>query len=182
MSEKCNNFLSAFHAYLSSQILRNLFSHLLYRIHNLPDLLSGNSIDMHATGADGHGRHNRFFPPASGTVPHLYVRCGSTPRKSHSSSRLRSAIPVVRPAPHSRYAAFLLRRDRSESPHRASLPSLPSCILRLLPFLSAFFPSPVLLYFHAERRKQFGRKMCHHIVDGLRFLIKGHHRRNNPYI
>lgn len=55
MSEKCNDFLSAFHAYLSSQILRNLFSHLLYRIHNLPDLLSGNFIDMHATGADGHG-------------------------------------------------------------------------------------------------------------------------------
>ena len=84
--------------------------------------------------------------------------------------------------PPSRYAAFLLRKDRSENLHRSSLPSLPSCILRLLPFLSAFFPSPVLLYFHAERRKQFGRKMCHHIVDGLRFLIKGHHRRNNPYI
>ena len=70
MSEKCNDFLSAFHAYLSSQILRNLFSHLLYRIHNLPDLLSGNSIDMHATGADGHGTAGTtqpicgFSPPA----------------------------------------------------------------------------------------------------------------------
>ena len=80
MSEKCNDFLSAFHAYLSSQILRNLFSHLLYRIHNLPDLLSGNFIDMHATGADGHGTAGTtdFFRqhPAqylifmSGAVPH----------------------------------------------------------------------------------------------------------------
>lgn len=56
MSEKCNDFLSAFHAYLSSQILRNLFSHLLYRIHNLPDLLSGNFIDMHAIGANVSGQ------------------------------------------------------------------------------------------------------------------------------
>ena len=53
MSEKCNDYLSAFHAYLSSQILRNLFSHLLYRIHNLPDLLSVQSAYSTVSGGAG---------------------------------------------------------------------------------------------------------------------------------